>query len=105
MKPFLVKSNIFGVTSTSAADIRQNNSVAERNNRTLQDDIRMRLIHTNISLLFWRFAAKDTININNIIPYRDSPSETPYSRFYGEQPEVTNIRVFGCLAYAKLNTQ
>ncbi len=41
--------------------------------------------------------------MDNIIPYRDSPFETMYSCFYGEQPEVTNIRVFGCLAYAKLN--
>ncbi len=34
---------------------------------------------------------------------RKAPSETLYSRFYGEQPEVTNIRKFGCLAYAKIN--
>ena len=49
--------------------------------------------------------AKDTINIDKIISFRDSPTDTPHSRFYGEQPEVTNIRVFGCLAYAELTTQ
>ena len=105
MKPVLVKHNILGATSTSAAGIHRKISVVERNNRMLQDGIRTRLIQANISLLFWWFAAKDTINIGNIITYLDSPSETPYSRFYGEQPEVTNIRVFGCLAYTKLNNQ
>ena len=77
--------------------------MAERNSRTLQNGITTRLIQANLSLSFWWFAAKDKIDIDNIIPYRDSPSETPYSRFYGEQPDVTNIGVFGCLAYAKLN--
>ncbi len=77
--------------------------MAERHNRTLQDGIRTRLIQANISLFFWWLAAKDTIGIDKVIPFRDTSSETPHSRFYGEQPEVTNIRVFSCLAYAKLN--
>ena len=68
----------------------------------MQDCIRTRLIQANISLSVWCFAAKDTIDIDNIILFRDSLSETPQSRFYGEQPEVTNIRVFGYLAYAEL---
>ena len=45
--------------------------MAERNNQKLQDGIRTRLIQANISLSFWWFAAKDTIDIDNIIPYRD----------------------------------
>ena len=48
MKPVLVKHNILGATSTSAAGIHRQNSVAERNNRTLQDGICMRLIQANL---------------------------------------------------------
>ena len=68
MKPVLVKHNILGATSTSAAGIQRQNSVAERDNRTLQDGIRTRLIQANLSLSIWWFAAKDTINIDTIIP-------------------------------------
>ena len=73
MKPVLVKHNILGATSTYAAGIHQQNSVAEQNNRTLQDGIRTRLIQANLSLSFWWFEAEDMIDIDNIIPYRDSP--------------------------------
>ena len=53
MKQVLVKHNILGATSTSSAGIHRQNPVAERNNRTLQDGIRTRLIQANISLSFW----------------------------------------------------
>eukprot|EP00962_Isochrysis_galbana_P028712 scaffold9112_cov139-Isochrysis_galbana.AAC.4 len=36
------------------------------------------------------------------IPFVDSPTETPYSRFHGEPPSVTHVRAFGCLAYPLL---
>ena len=29
-----------------------------------------------------------------------APNKTPYERWYGKKPDLTNLRVFGCISYA-----
>jgi len=102
MRDVLKRHGLLGATTTLAANVHRQNGIAERANRTVQDGIRTRLIQANISLGFWWFALLDTLETDSYIPLRDSPMETPYSRFFGKPPSVTHVRVFGCLAYAKI---
>mmetsp|Transcript_29939 Transcript_29939/g.95415 ORF Transcript_29939/g.95415 Transcript_29939/m.95415 type:complete len:329 (-) Transcript_29939:1153-2139(-) len=102
MRAVLQRHGLLGATTTSAAHVHRQNGMAERNNRTLQDGVRARLIHAKLPPSFWWFALLDTIEIDSYIPFVDSPTETPYSRFHGEPPSVTHVRAFGCLAYPLL---
>lgn len=61
-----------------------------------------RLLQARLPPSYWWFAMTDALEVDSFIPFVESPSETPYSRFHGSPPTVTHIRAFGCLAYPLL---
>ena len=79
----------------------QQNGTAERMNRTLMEKVRSMLHHSKLPLRFWAEALMVATHVRNCSP-TCTFDETPYERWYKEKPDVSNLRVFGCKAYARI---
>ena len=79
----------------------QQNGVAERMNRTLLETARSMMAHAGLSEKYWAEAVEAASYIRN----RTSTSaldgnKTPLQAWSGRKPDVSNLKVFGCIAYA-----
>ena len=77
----------------------QQNGIAERMNRTLQEGALSMILHAGISKEFWAEAVCSTAYIRNRA-ITTATGVTTYERWYGKKPDVSNFRVFDCTAYA-----
>lgn len=79
------------------------NSVAERLNRTLVERVRTMLIAGNVDKSFWSEAVLGANYIKNGSPtssYGDQfLKKTPAGIWFGEKPDISNLRVFGAMCY------
>ena len=80
----------------------QQNGVAERMNRTLLETVRSMLLGANMPQRFWAEALSTAVYLRNCSPTKAVSNMTPYEAWYGEKPQVTRLRVFGCTAYAHI---
>nr|GEX10400.1 putative zinc finger, CCHC-type [Tanacetum cinerariifolium] len=78
------------------------NGVAERRNRTLMHMVRSMLANSNLSEFLWTEALKTAVHILNRVPSKSIP-KTPYEIWTGRKPNLRYLRVWGCLAEAKLH--
>lgn len=78
----------------------QQNGAAERKNRTLVESARSMLSHAKLPNTFWAEAVATAAYIQNRPPTSALKNETPYQRWYGKKPDVSHMKVFGCVAYA-----
>ena len=76
----------------------QQNGIAERMNRTLQEAALSMILHAGVSKGFWAEAVFSAAYIRNRV-ITTATGVTPYERWYGKKPDVSNLRVFGCTAY------
>jgi hypothetical protein len=84
--------------------VKQGNGIAERENRILCDTARSLLHHTELTRtekrLLWAEAVNTAAYIRNRIPNnRTGSTKTPYELWYGCEPDVSFMRVFGCPAF------
>jgi len=86
---------------TSAPYAHQHNGVAERFNRTIQEHMLAVLNEARLDHKYWGEAATAVTRALNRTPQRGQ-TKTPYELFYGRRPDVSNLRVFGCRAWAYL---
>ena len=77
----------------------EQNGVSERLNRTLLESARSMLFHANLPLTFWADAVKCAAYLCNRSPTAAIPDKTPFECWYGSKPDLTHLRVFGCIAY------
>ena len=77
----------------------QQNGVAERMNRTLLEAARSMLHHAKKPIAFWAEAIAIACYLRNRSPTSSLKDGTPYEHWYGEKPDVSNLKVFGCKAY------
>lgn len=76
----------------------QQNGVAERLNRTIMEAVRSQMHSMDVPLELWGEAViSTTYVINRSISSLDT--KTPFEIWYGRKPNVSHLRVFGCLAY------
>lgn len=79
------------------------NSVSERLNRTLQEKARTMLLASGIEWRFWNEAVKVANYIKNRSPTsavgKQFESKTPAEIWFGKQPDLSNIRIFGSICY------
>ena len=74
----------------------QQNSVAERMNRTILHLVRSIMHHKNIEKRFWAESMATAVHTRNKVTSRSLPNNiTCYHRWYGEAPDLSHIRVFG----------
>ncbi|KAD3640949.1 hypothetical protein E3N88_30172 [Mikania micrantha] len=79
----------------------QQNGVAERRNRTLMNMVRSMLANSDLPSFLWTEALKTVAHILNRVPSKSVP-KTPYELWTGRKPSLRYMKVWGCLAEAKL---
>lgn len=80
----------------------EQNGVAERMNRTLEESGRSMLCHAGLPKRFWAESVATAAYLRNRSPTVAVPGKTPYERWFGKKPPMGHIRVFGCDAYAHI---
>jgi hypothetical protein len=89
----------------SVAGTPQQNGVAERMNRTIQQMARAMLDDSGTPDTFWGEAAHTATNILNKAHVRVNSDKTPYELWYGKPPTVKHFRVFGSKCFIKNNDE
>lgn len=79
------------------------NGRAEPSLHTLKDIVRTLLIHANIPFEFWVEALNAATFLLNRRPSRPRHGHTPFYLLYGEHPDYSSLRVFGCLCLPNLS--
>jgi transposase InsO family protein len=80
----------------------QQNGVAERANRTIVEMARSMLHHQNLNKNLWAEAVVTAVYTRNRCPTNALVGKTPEEAWSGKRPTITHMRVFGCIAYAKV---
>lgn len=76
------------------------NGVSERYNRTLMESARCMLSHAGLPHMFWAEAVSSANYISNRVPTTAlKENKTPFEMLYKRKPDLSNMRVFGCVAY------
>ena len=77
----------------------QQNGVAERMNRTIQETARSMMYNAGQDKKFWAEAVCTAVIIRNRSPTVAVDNMTPNECFYGSKPDVSHFKVFGSKAY------
>lgn len=79
------------------------NGVAERLNRTLQEKALSMLTASGLERKFWNEAISTANYIKNRLPTsafgKQFAKETPAEIWYGQKPNLSNVRIFGSICY------
>jgi transposase InsO family protein len=75
------------------------NGIAERANRIIADRATSLLHESKLPPSFWDRAVAAVVYTHNRTPTSTFPHTTPHKQMFGEDPDVSLIRVFGSLAY------
>jgi transposase InsO family protein len=86
-------------------DTPQQNGVSERYNRTIMEGVRSMLYHSKSPLFLWAEAAKTMVYLRNRSPTSALDGKTPYEMWHSEKPDVSNLRVFGCVCYVYMSSK
>ena len=78
----------------------QQNGVSERLNRTLVECVRTMLADSKLPHRFWAEALSTTVYLRNRSPTKALEGTTPFEAWNGSKPDVSNLCIFGCSAYA-----
>jgi transposase InsO family protein len=78
------------------------NGVSERLNRTIMEMARSMLMHAKLPPAYWGYAVLTAVYIRNRCLTRINPAITPHEIWEGTKPNVSNLKVFGCPAYAHI---
>ena len=76
----------------------QQNGVAERMNRTLQEIALAQLQHSGLPTEFWAESLMCANYVRNRMP-SDAHKTTPYERWYKRKPSINHMRVFDCVSF------
>ena len=83
---------------TSAAYTPEQNGIAERDHRSTVESARSQLHARGVPLKLWAEAVNYAVYVLNRT-LSQSKSTTPFERWYGAPPDVSNLRIFGSVAY------
>ncbi|CAI7892682.1 unnamed protein product [Closterium sp. NIES-53] len=76
----------------------QQNGVAERFNRTLQEGARTLLEHAGLPDPFWVTALRQVAHVKNwVLAIVGDKQWVPYTKWYGSAPAVDMLRAYGCM--------
>jgi len=89
------------VHETTAAYTPQQNGVAERKNRTLEEMVNSMLSYSGLSDGFWGEAVLTACYVLNRVPMNRNES-TPYEVWYKRKPNLSHLKVWGCRAIVKV---
>jgi len=96
---FYEKNDI--IHETSAPYIPQQNGITKRKNCTLKDMMNAILVSSGLPDNMWGEAILTACFILNRVPYKKL-DQTPYELWKGYAPNLSYLRVWGCLAKVAL---
>ena len=67
--------------------------------RTVMEMARSMLQVRRQTKQFWAEAIATSIYLLNLLPTKVVMNKTPYEAWYERKPNVSHLRVFGCIAY------
>jgi len=77
----------------------QQNGIAERANRTIEEGIIFMLYKSGMPPSFWGEAMASFIHVSNRVTSSSLQGATSYEAFYGSKPDLSHLHVWGCTAY------
>jgi hypothetical protein len=80
----------------------QQNGVAERKNRSIEETVKALLNDQGLSMFLWGEETMTTIYVKNKSPHNILKDMTPEESFSGRKPNVENIIIFGCPIYSHI---
>jgi hypothetical protein len=80
----------------------QQNGVAERKNRSIEETVKALLNDQGLSMFLWGEATMTKIYVQNRSLHRILKNMTPEEAFSGKKPNVENLRIFGCPVYSHI---
>ncbi|GJZ64659.1 zinc finger, CCHC-type containing protein [Tanacetum coccineum] len=83
----------------------QQKGVVERKNRTILSTTRCMMKATGMPQNFWAEAVRHAILLLNCTPTKSLEDVTPYEALKGRKINLQHIRIFRCIAYAKVPSQ
>ena len=83
----------------------EQNEVAKRKNRTVVGMTRSMLQVKDLSDVFWVEAVSTSVYLLNISPTKAIMNKTPFEAWCSKNPNVSHLRVFGCISYALVPSQ
>ena len=97
-KTYLTEKGIFHQTTDPHNPAQ--NGVSERMNWTLMETAKSMMSHAKMPVEFWAEAISTAVYLQNHSPTISLPGITPFECFFNRKPDVSNLKVFGCLAFA-----
>ena len=82
----------------------QQNGVVERRNRTLLEMTRSIMKHMKVPNMLWGEAVRHSTYLINRIATKSLADKTPYEALRARKPDISHLKVFGCVCYARTNT-
>ncbi|CAL8167156.1 unnamed protein product [Prunus armeniaca] len=83
----------------------QQNRVAERKNRTIEEMAKCMMFEKKMPLEFWAKAVNTIVYVLNWCPTKALDKKTPFEAYSGRKPGIKHLRVFGSLCYAHVPNQ
>jgi hypothetical protein len=84
--------------TSSAPYSPESNGLAEIFNKVLFARVRCRLDHFGMDKVMWGDASHHAVHLLNITPSRSLGNITRHEAEYGVVPDVSKLRMFGCVA-------
>lgn len=81
----------------------EQNGVAEATNKTIFQRVRCMLKNANLPKGFWAEAAAAAVYVKNRSPTAALQNSTPEGMWTGKPVDLSNLRVFGCIAYERVD--
>ena len=85
---------------TTMTESPQSNGVAERMNRTLWNQVRCMIYSAALREQWWAEAIMTAAYIHNRLVHSTTNGKTPMELWSAVKPDVSHMRVFGCVCYA-----
>ena len=82
----------------------QQNGVVERKNRSLKVITTCMIEERDLSPKIWDESISCAAHIQNIAFHKSVKGMTPYEAWFGKKPNVSNFRIFGIRAWARISS-
>jgi hypothetical protein len=80
----------------------QQNGVAERKNITIMEAVNTMIHDQDILMHIWAKATRTTMYVQNKLSHSALGFKTPKDMFSGKMPEVSHLKIFGCLVFVHI---